>query len=284
MMLPQPENHITHDMPARSTDHWVSSVRAPAEAHSNRRTPPDADAAPRHTTTEIRDTIELIAVLEGTAARFAAERGAASDDLVALRATNGIIRDLVSVTDHDTLERYLHLDGAFHRQVLKMAQSQILERALEQLMSVPDARPNGSLIAEVEVPIPHDIVIVAYWEHAGLVDAIKRREGSRAESLASQHARQTLGSPADPRTHPLSRVAGRPPVNALAPGSMERAASDATKLVRAVRSSGCASIATRRPAARRPESRVPWYELHHLRPCRPRTPNSTRSKPNRQGR
>jgi GntR family transcriptional regulator of vanillate catabolism len=148
---------------------------------------------PRPITTESRDTIELLAVLEGTAARFAAERGAAPSDLVALRATNETIKDLISVTDHDTFERYLHLDHAFHRRLLKAARSQILERAIEELVSLPHAGPDGSMIAEAGIPIPHEILIVTCWEHAGLVDAIKRREGSRAESLASQHARHTLG-------------------------------------------------------------------------------------------
>jgi GntR family transcriptional regulator, vanillate catabolism transcriptional regulator len=37
---------------------------------------------------DVRDAIELRGVLEGTAARFAAERGGSARDLAALRATN----------------------------------------------------------------------------------------------------------------------------------------------------------------------------------------------------
>ena len=37
---------------------------------------------------DVRDAIEVRGVLEGTAARFAAERGVAARDLAALRATN----------------------------------------------------------------------------------------------------------------------------------------------------------------------------------------------------
>ena len=42
---------------------------------------------------DVRDAIELRGVLEGTAARFAAERGATARDLAALRATNETIRE-----------------------------------------------------------------------------------------------------------------------------------------------------------------------------------------------
>ncbi len=52
---------------------------------------------------DISDAIELRGVLEGTAARFAAERGAAPRDLRALRKVNDAIEELVHFTDYEQL-------------------------------------------------------------------------------------------------------------------------------------------------------------------------------------
>ena len=50
---------------------------------------------------DVRDAIELRGVLEGTAARFAAERGVSARDLTALRATNETIKKLVRRADYE---------------------------------------------------------------------------------------------------------------------------------------------------------------------------------------
>ena len=89
---------------------------------------------------DVRDAIELRGVLEGTAARFAAERGAPARDLRALRATNETIHKLVQRADYESFERYLHLNETFHARLLKMARSPLLERALEGIVSLPVRR------------------------------------------------------------------------------------------------------------------------------------------------
>jgi GntR family transcriptional regulator, vanillate catabolism transcriptional regulator len=141
---------------------------------------------------DVRDAIELRGVLEGTAARFAAERGATERDLAALRAINETIRKLVRRVDYDSFERYLHLNEAFHARLLKMARSPLLERAIEGVASLPFAGPGAFVMAEAELPASRDILVVAYRQHTGMVEAIERRQGARAESLAREHARLAL--------------------------------------------------------------------------------------------
>ena len=142
----------------------------------------------------MRDAIELRGVLEGTAARFAAERGTPARDLAALRATNETIKTLVHRADYESFERYLRLNEAFHARLLKMARSPLLVRSLEGIVSLPFAGPSAFVFAQAELPASRDILVIAYRHHTGLIDAIERRQGARAESLAREHARLALAN------------------------------------------------------------------------------------------
>src|SRR5581483_490684 len=102
---------------------------------------------------DVRDAIELRGVLEGTAARFAAERGVAARDLAALRATNETIGTLVHRDDYESFERYLRLNEDFHARMLKMARSPLLVRSLEGIASLPFAGPTSALVfTQAELP------------------------------------------------------------------------------------------------------------------------------------
>jgi len=143
---------------------------------------------------DVRDAIELRGVLEGTAARFAAERGASARDLTALRATNQTIKTLVHRTDYESFERYLALNEEFHARLIKMARSPLLARSLEGIASLPFAGPSAFILAEAELPASRDILIIAHRHHEDLIEAIERRQGTRAESLAREHARLALSN------------------------------------------------------------------------------------------
>jgi GntR family transcriptional regulator of vanillate catabolism len=143
---------------------------------------------------DVRDAIELRGVLEGTAARFAAERGASARDLAALRATNDTIKSLVHRSDYASFERYLSLNESFHARMLKMARSPLLVRSLEGIVSLPFAGPSALVFAQAELPASRDILVIAHRHHTGLIDAIERRQGARAESLAREHARLALAN------------------------------------------------------------------------------------------
>ncbi len=146
------------------------------------------------TQADVRDAIELRGVLEGTAARFAAERGVTARDLNSLRATNETIKKLVHRGDYESFERYLQLNETFHDRLLKMARSPLLERAIEGVVSLPFASASAFVLAEAELPASRDILIIAHRHHSSLIEAIDRRQGARAEALAREHARVALAN------------------------------------------------------------------------------------------
>jgi GntR family transcriptional regulator of vanillate catabolism len=141
------------------------------------------------TQADVNDAIELRGVLEGTAARFAAERGATRRDLGGLRATSDSIEELVHRADYESFERYVDLNECFHARLLKIARSPLLERALDGIVSLPFAGPSAFVLTEAELPESREILVIAHRHHLGLIEAIERREGARAESLAREHAR-----------------------------------------------------------------------------------------------
>ena len=141
---------------------------------------------------DVRDAIELRGVLEGTAARFAAERGATARDLNALRAINETIKTLVLRGDYESFQRYVQLNESFHARLMKMARSPLLERAVEGIVSLPFARASAFVLADSELSISRELVIVGHRHHTNLIEAIERRQSARAEALAREHARLAL--------------------------------------------------------------------------------------------
>lgn len=146
------------------------------------------------TQADVADAIELRGVLEGTAARFAAERGA---DPAGLRAMHGLLDALdrvVAEPRNMDFSAYIDFNGEFHNLLHSLSGSETLRREIERVMKLPFAWPNAFVTAQSKMPEVRASLVVAQSQHRALVDAIERREGSRAEALAREHARLALNN------------------------------------------------------------------------------------------
>ncbi|MBF9033215.1 FCD domain-containing protein [Rhodobacterales bacterium HKCCE2091] len=139
---------------------------------------------------DFADTIQLRGVLEGTAARFAAERGVPAaqwsevDRLLAdLDACVNAPDDALDVT------RYLKLNGAFHDALARLSGSGVIVAELERLKRLPFASPSAFVKQHLPPSQLSGGYRAAQAQHRGIVAAIRAREGSRAEALAREHAR-----------------------------------------------------------------------------------------------
>jgi GntR family transcriptional regulator of vanillate catabolism len=139
---------------------------------------------------EVIDAIELRGVLEGTAARLAAERAATPERMSAIRTVVADL-DAVLVAEASAMdfERYETLNGTFHRLLWELAGSDLLRREIERITSLPFASPNAFVNTESDVPAFYRTLVVAQAQHKAIVSAIELREGARAEALAREHAR-----------------------------------------------------------------------------------------------
>jgi GntR family transcriptional regulator of vanillate catabolism len=141
------------------------------------------------TRTDIDDAIELRGVLEGTAARLAAERLETEDELETLHDLCRELDATVRTPSIETFMEYLRLNEEFHVAFRELAKSRQLARALEHALALPFARPSALLMVHAALPESWEILLVAQHQHHALIDAIGRREGARADAIAREHAR-----------------------------------------------------------------------------------------------
>jgi len=166
-------------------------------------------AATEFTLEDIWDAIEIRGVLEGTAARLAAERLSGPADLKKLSAYCRAMEELAPM-HLENFVRYLELNQAFHRELWSLAKSPQLIRAIESVLALPFAAPGALVFGDAESQYSDRAAHIALEHHRSILEAIEAREGARAESLAREHsrvARRNLARALEDRTL-LSRAPG----------------------------------------------------------------------------
>lgn len=166
------------------------------------------------TIADVLDAIELRGVLEGTAARLACERLTSDNELEPLRENCRHMGTLQRLTV-DNFAHYMDMNEAFHSIVLDLAKSEMLRRHLDQVNSLPFASPSAMVFPTQILAQSDATLAIAVEQHRSIVEAIERRQATRAENLAREHAfiaRRILElSLSD--TDALSRVPGGPLIN-----------------------------------------------------------------------
>ncbi len=139
---------------------------------------------------EVMDAIEVRGVLEGTAARLAAERGAPPGKLADItRVVEEIGKALEPGPMNMDFEAYVRLNDEFHDLLAGLAGSETLRRELERTKRLPFASPSAFLVKQDDVLVFRQSLVGAQEQHRAIVEAIRKREGSRAEAIAREHAR-----------------------------------------------------------------------------------------------
>jgi len=136
---------------------------------------------------EALDILEIRGVLEGTAARLAAER---LNDSRALKPLDWLCEQIEEVGRLSPLSApsYAELDETFHATLVAAGRCSIVRSMLSRIAALPFASPSAMARStnyrdEVERQRP-----IALEHHRAIVSAISRREGTRAEQLAREHA------------------------------------------------------------------------------------------------
>ncbi|MCC5963961.1 MAG: GntR family transcriptional regulator [Rhodobacteraceae bacterium] len=137
---------------------------------------------------DVVDTIDLRGVLEGTAARYAAERGIGPEDMAQAQAT---LREIDRILSGKTLdmEAYSRLNTRFHAILAQMSQSTTLQRELARITALPFASPSAFLEDHNRPESLQRTMTVAQAQHHAILEAIVARESARAEAVTREHAR-----------------------------------------------------------------------------------------------
>ena len=140
---------------------------------------------------DVYDAIELRGTLEGLAARMAAERGVAGALWVEICDCMARIDDLLAQPEltEACFAGYVEQNARFHAALAAMAASELVEQQIRRACTLPFASPNAFVLQRCSGPQARDVLVVAQSQHRTLLDAIRCREGSRAEGIAREHAR-----------------------------------------------------------------------------------------------
>jgi GntR family transcriptional regulator, vanillate catabolism transcriptional regulator len=137
---------------------------------------------------DVDDAIELRGVLEGTAARFAAERLEAKSDVRELDELVAHLDEIVHDASPEAVLTYVELNDAFHAELIRLAKSEIISREVARVKAFPFASPAALLASHAQLS-QREILLVAQHQHHALAEAIQDRHGARAEEIAREHAR-----------------------------------------------------------------------------------------------
>ena len=140
---------------------------------------------------DVSDAIELRGVLEGTAARFAAERLESESELAELV---GVTEQLDAVVGKRSpvLARFVELNDDYHRALVDLAKSDTLTRAIANVVALPFASPGALLASQAALTREQEVLVVAQHQHRAMLGAVRARHGARAEEIAREHARLAM--------------------------------------------------------------------------------------------
>ncbi len=136
---------------------------------------------------DVIDAIELRGVLEGTAARLAAERGIEAQ----MKARLDHILDRLDgcLGDDFDFEGYSAANADFHETLWGLSGSEMVRREVARVAALPFASPSAFMPDKTDIAAFRRSLLTAQEQHRWMVEAIVAREGSRAEALAREHAR-----------------------------------------------------------------------------------------------
>ena len=145
----------------------------------------------RFSVEDIYDSIDLRGLLEGAAARMAAERLKDVRSLAPMVALSEKILNVVrkSKMTIDGFTQYIELNAQFHSALLDLAGSRMLRRAIERACCLPFASPSAFLKRQYISTDLRELFLISADQHCVIVDAIANHEGMRAETVAREHAR-----------------------------------------------------------------------------------------------
>lgn len=144
----------------------------------------------RFTYSDVIDAIELRGVLEGTAARLAAERGSKPEVLKCIQDIVSELENCFGTEPGDVdFEAYSKHNAAFHHELAALSGSDMIAREVERVTRLPFASPSAFMPDKADIFAFRRSLNIAQEQHKAIVSAIVGREGTRAEALAREHAR-----------------------------------------------------------------------------------------------
>jgi GntR family transcriptional regulator, vanillate catabolism transcriptional regulator len=161
---------------------------------------------------EAYDAIDVRGMLEGAAARRAAQRRPSKEELRDLRDCVGAMDAIVErhTLGVEQFSDFVRLNERYHSLLLGLARSTVLTRAIERIVALPFASPSAFVMAQSALADAHETLIISQQQHRAILEALAAGASTRAESVAREHsnlAKRNLQAAAK-REAPRRKVAG----------------------------------------------------------------------------
>ena len=141
---------------------------------------------------EVLALYEVREVMEGLAARLAAERGTAAER----RAIAAIFDDMEKAISARNPQAYVTLNSEFHNQILAAARNEPLQSSIMRLQT-------PVLRHQFEALMTADVVQMSHDEHAQIAKAIMAQDGDDAEREMRRHIQRSRDLIADRPLEPF---------------------------------------------------------------------------------
>lgn len=143
---------------------------------------------------DIAGAVEVRGVLEGLAARQAAERGLSPQACEALRQClieGDQLFDKGYVSEED-LEAYHDLNMRFHQVIVEASHNPAIADALARNDHLPFASVTALAVDRHDLAREYRRFNFAHMQHHAVFDALVNGQGARAEAIMREHANATL--------------------------------------------------------------------------------------------
>lgn len=139
---------------------------------------------------EAIEALEMRAVLEGQAARTLARNGASADVLAKLDAclAEGDLLFRKGHLESGDRETYGDVNARFHALIVAASGSALLKILLDRVNSVPFVGPAIVTFDHADADRAFRLLFQAHAQHHSIVEAIRERDGARADMLFREHA------------------------------------------------------------------------------------------------
>ncbi len=147
-------------------------------------------AVRRFSQRESLDALRVRALMEGMAARTAAEEGASEELLTTLHACLGEGDRILASRNlcADDEQAYGAMNARFHHAIVEAANKPILTETVKRCMLVPFVSPIKVVFGQRSATLTYDDLYYGHRQHRAIVSAIEHRDAARAELVFREHA------------------------------------------------------------------------------------------------
>lgn len=139
---------------------------------------------------EITEAIEVRGELEAMAVRKAAEHGLDAQADASLRAVLDASEQMLTrrVKTEEDREEWIRLNAAFHDGLITASRNWAIKTTIDQISNLPLVSASALIFDRSDTETARAQIVTAHHDHMIIFEAVRNRQGQRAEARMREHA------------------------------------------------------------------------------------------------